>query len=327
MKGVELRQLRYFVAVAEELNFGRAAERLLIAGPSLSQQIKALEHDLGVQLFNRDRRSVALTPAGAALLPHTRALLERADDLQRRAAQISGSEPVRLGYADWLPADLAARTSAVAQLRVDAWVEPSHAQAARVTDGSLDLAVCWVRRQDLEQHGLSARLIGADRLYAVAAGGDTCDVRARDTAVLLEDDTSSWASWNLYAAQLARDTGARVLRISDGGITGPAFFDHVRRSRRPIVNSPKGQNAPLPPDLVRRPVIAPEVYWTWSLVWRRGEERAAVLAVVDALTGGVGDLGIHRPDAWLPDSDPHKQELSRISARTAPVGATDRAEP
>jgi hypothetical protein len=109
---------------------------------------------------------------------------------------------------------------------------------------------------------------------------------AKDTAVLLDDDTASWASWNLYAGQLARDTGARVMRISDGGITGPAFFDHVRRSRRPIINSPKGQVTPLPPDLVRRPVIAPQVYWTWSLVWRRGEERAAVLATVDALTEG-----------------------------------------
>ncbi|MCU1287661.1 MAG: putative LysR-family transcriptional regulator [Acidobacteriales bacterium] len=307
MSGMELRQLRYFLAVAEELNFGRAAERLLIAGPSLSQQIKALEHDLGVRLFDRDRRSVALTPAGAALLPHTRALLDRAADLRRRAGQMSGSEPVRLGYVSWLPADLTARTSAVAQLHIDAWIAPSHTQTVRVADGSLDLAVCWVRTQDLEQYGLIARLIGADRLYAVATGDDTSDVRAEDTAVLIDDDITSWASWNLYAEQLARDTGARVVRISDGGITGPAFFDHARRSRRPIVNSPKGQAMPLPPDLVRRPVSAPEVYWTWSLVWRRGEERAAVLAVVDSLTDGVGDLEIHPPDAWLPDSDPHKQ--------------------
>ena len=307
MTSVELRQLRYFVAVAEELNFGRAAERLLIAGPSLSQQIKALEHDLGVRLFDRDRRSVALTPAGAALLPHTRVLLERADDLQRRAAQMSGSEPVRLGYVSWLPADLTARTSAVAQLHVDAWIEPSHVQAARVADGSLDLAVSWIRTQDLEEYGLNARLMGADRLYAVAVGDDTSDVHAADTAVLLDDDTTSWASWNLYAGELARDTGARVVRVSDGGITGPAFFDHVRRCRRPIVNSPKGQTTPLPPDLVRRPVVAPQVYWTWSLVWRRGEERPAVLAAVDSLTDKIGDLGMRGPAAWLPDSDPHKQ--------------------
>jgi DNA-binding transcriptional LysR family regulator len=304
---VELRQLRYFLAVAEELNFGRAADKLLIAGPSLSQQIKALEHDLGVRLFDRDRRSVALTPAGAALLPHTRALLERADDLQRRAAQMSGSEPVRLGYVNWLPADLTARTATVAQLHLDAWIAPSHAQAGRVADGTLDLAVCWVRTQDLEQYGLRAGLIGADRLHAVAAGEDTSDVLAQDTVVLLDQDTASWASWNLYAGELARDTGAHAVRICDGGITGPAFFDHVRRSHRPIVNSPKGQATSLPPDLARRAVIAPQVYWTWSLVWRRGEDRAAVMAVVDALTAGVGDLGIHQPDAWLPETDPYKQ--------------------
>lgn len=308
MTRVELRQLRYFVAVAEELNFGRAAERLLIAGPSLSQQIKALERDLGVRLFDRDRRSVALTPAGAALLPHTRALLERADDLKRRAGRLSGSESVRLGYVNWLPPDLTSRTAAVARVHVDAWVAPSHTQAARVGDGSLDLAVCWVRTEDLERLGLRARLIGADRLYAVARGGDTGDVpdvAAGDTDVLIDDDITSWAAWNAYAEELAQTAGARTVRISDGAITGPAFFDHVRRCTRPVVNSPKGQTDPLPPDLVRREIVAPKVYWTWSLVWRKSEQRAGVLAAVDALCDGVGDLGIDAPDAWLPAGDPY----------------------
>ncbi|WP_433920011.1 LysR family transcriptional regulator [Streptomyces canus] len=308
MAPVELRQLRYFVAVAEELNFGRAAERLLIAGPSLSQQIKALERDLGVRLFDRDRRKVSLTQAGAALLPHTRALLDRADDLKRRAGSLTGSQSVRLGYVNWLPPDLMSRTAAVAQVHLDAWVAPSHTQAARVADGSLDLAVCWVRTEDLRRQGLRARLIGADRLYAVARGGDSNDVpdvAARDVHVLVDDDLTAWAAWNVYAEELAQATGARTVRISDGAITGPAFFDHVRHCTRPVLNSPKGQTSPLPPDLVRREITGPKVYWTWSLVWREKEERAGVLAVVDALCEGVGDLGIHAPDAWLPADDPY----------------------
>ena len=307
MTMVELRQLRYFVAVAEELNFGRAAERLLIAGPSLSQQIKALERDLGVRLFDRDRRSVALTPAGSALLPYARALLERADDLQRCAQRLAGSEPVRLGYVNWLPPDLGARTVAAAPVRVDTWVAPSHIQAARVADGSLDLAVCWVTTDDLERRGLQACLVGADRLYAVSVGDDTSDVAARATLVLLDEDTTSWASWNAYAEELARQTGARAVRIADGGITGPAFFDHVRRLKRPLINSPKGQTAPLPPDLVQRPVIAPRIYWTWSLVWRRSEVRASVLSVIDALRDDDADVGIHGRDVWLPEADPHRR--------------------
>ena len=267
-----------------------------------------------MRLFDRDRRSVALTPAGAALLPPTRALLERAEDLQRRAAQMSGSEPVRLGYTSWLPADLTARTSAVAQLRTDAWIEPSHAQAARVADGSLDLAVCWVRTQDLQQYGLSAGSSAPTASTrsppvttpAMSTPG-TLPFSSMTTAPRGHRGTSMRQSWPV--------TPAPAHRISDGGITGPAFFDHVRRSHRPIVNSPKGQTAPVPPDLVRRAVIAPEVYWTWSLVWRRDEERGAVLAVVDALTDGVGDLGIHRPDAWLPDSDPQAVGLCTSASR------------
>ena len=304
---MELRQLRYFEVVAEELHFGRAAARLLIAGPSLSQQIMALERDLGVKLFVRDRRSVALTPAGAALLPDVRVLLENAENLRCRAERLSGAEPVRIGYVNWLPTDLIARTSGVAQLHVDAWVVPSHAQAARVADGSLDLAIAWVRKTDVAQHALSARLLGADRLYAVSTGEDTTPVRARDVVVLVDDDTTSWYSWNVYAEEFARDTGAQILRINDGGITGPAFFDHVRAIGHPVVNSPKGQTITLPSDLTARPVIDPAAIWTWSLLCRENETRPAVLAAVDALTRGVTALEIHEDGIWLPMDDPYRR--------------------
>ena len=304
---MELRQLRYFVAVAEELSFGRAAQRLRIAGPSLSQQIKALERDLGVRLFDRDRRSVALTASGQALLPQTRALLEQADELRRSATGMSATEPVRLGYVNWRPADLATRASGVAQLHVDAWVMPSHTQASRVVDRSIDLAICWVQTDDLINFGLEARLIGADRLGAVAVGADMSAVPAKDVLVLLDADTATWSSWNRYAAEFARDTGARIVRIADGGITGPAFFDHVRRLRRPVINSPKGQTTPLPPDLAHRPVVHPSPYWTWSLVSRRDETRTAVRATIEALTHDIGSLGLDAESTWIPAGDPYRQ--------------------
>jgi len=102
---MELRHLRYFVAVAEELHFTRAALRLNIAQPPLSQQIRALEEELGVQLFARTRRSVALTDAGQALLPRARELLATTQALPEELQRVARGEigQLRIGFSSTLP--------------------------------------------------------------------------------------------------------------------------------------------------------------------------------------------------------------------------------
>jgi DNA-binding transcriptional LysR family regulator len=301
---VELRHLRYFAAVAEELNFTRAAERLHIAGPTLSQQIKQLEREFKVRLFDRDRRRVVLTAKGAALLPYVRDLIGQAEELRRQAAGLSTGacslEPVRIGYVNWYPADLAERAAAVAQLHVDSWVMPSHIQAARVAKGILDLAICRVEVADLERLDLAAELLGLDRLYAVGVGPDQSPVSAGRTLVLLDADGESWCSWNRFGRSYTAATGAATKDTDDGGITGPAFFEHIRRLRRPVLNSAMGHTATLPPDLVRRPIVDPAPLWPWSLVWRRDDQRAAVRALIEALTGGAACSHRPRVSEWLP---------------------------
>src|SRR4051794_10966591 len=102
---MELRQLAYFVAVADEAHFTRAAERLRIAQPAVSQQIRRLEAELGEQVFLRDRRSVRLTPAGEALLPHARAALAQVEHGRESIAALRGllTGPLAIGLVHPLP--------------------------------------------------------------------------------------------------------------------------------------------------------------------------------------------------------------------------------
>ncbi|MDS7868845.1 LysR family transcriptional regulator [Klebsiella pasteurii] len=102
---IELRHLRYFIAVAEELHFGHAAARLNISQPPLSQQIQILEQQIGARLFARTNRSVSLTDAGRQFLADSRQILTQVDDAAARAARLHQGETgeLRIGFTSSAP--------------------------------------------------------------------------------------------------------------------------------------------------------------------------------------------------------------------------------
>jgi DNA-binding transcriptional LysR family regulator len=138
---MELRQLTYFVTVAEELHFGRAAERLHIVQSAVSQQIQRLERELGAELFDRSPRHVRLTAAGERLLPEARAVLAAAD---RARAAVAPPPGLRIGTSTGLGEHLDRVLAAFAEHAPDVPVElfslPAAERLALVADGRLDAA-------------------------------------------------------------------------------------------------------------------------------------------------------------------------------------------
>ena len=304
---VELRQLSYFVAVAEELHFGRAAEQPYISGPSLSQQISNLERELGTQLLVRDRRHVDLTPAGRRFLTDAREVLASATRAFDRARKGGGDLPLRLGYVSWLPPEVAAIPDP--RIRIDEWVLPSHTQAGRVAFGSLDLAIAWVEEADIARLNLSAHLLWYETLQAVMPRAHEAthheSVPAAEITVLIDVDEASWSSWNRYTSAFAAANKASMTKINDRGIAGPAFFDHVARLRRPVLDSPKRHTAPIPPTLTRRPVRSPIPLWAWALLHRADDARPIVARATQTLIDHASALGWRTPPSepfWPPAS-------------------------
>lgn len=143
---MELRQLRYFVTVAEELHFGRAAERLHIVQRAVSQQVRRLERELGVPLLARTTRSVSLTEAGQRFLPQARAVLAAAGRAVDSVAEFRPAGAlVRLGTSEGLGDRLDVLLGAFARLAPAASLELVHAPTVqrlqRVRDGSLDATI------------------------------------------------------------------------------------------------------------------------------------------------------------------------------------------
>ena len=140
---LDLRKIRYFMAVAAELNFGRAAQQLHIAQPVLSRQIRALESELGVQLFVRDRRRTELTPAGEALYADAGPVLAGAEALRRRVGRAArGTDSFTVGFMPGLIVTGAVRalTAAHPQLRVEVLRTSWADQVEVLRDGRADVS-------------------------------------------------------------------------------------------------------------------------------------------------------------------------------------------
>lgn len=171
MVSMEFRQIELFLAVADELHFGRAALRLGMAQPPLSQQIMRLETSLGVRLFDRTSRIVTLTPAGDQLIKDGRDLLQRRSDALSRVQRAECGEigVLKIGFAassalGLLP-DIISRFREAyprIELRVREGSVHDHAQA--LLHGSLDLAIV---RGPFRHHGLIVELLVSEPILAV----------------------------------------------------------------------------------------------------------------------------------------------------------------
>jgi DNA-binding transcriptional LysR family regulator len=178
---MELRTLRYFVAVAEELHFGRAAARLHMTQPPLSRAIRQLETDVGATLLRRSAAGVTLTPAGVALLEEARTLLDQADRVRVRVAAAAGDASITVGTLSD-SSDRGATRLAAAYRRRHPGVE------VRIRETDLTDPTCGLRaglvdvaltRGPFDESGLTVRELRADPVGAVLRADDPLASRDR----------------------------------------------------------------------------------------------------------------------------------------------------
>lgn len=171
---MELRQLAYFVAVAEERNFTRAARRIPIAQPAISQQIRRLETELGEMLFVRDRRGIRLTPAGEVLLPHARAMLADAEHAREAVVALSGLLTGRLAFGfvqpltdQRLPGLLGAFHREHPGIELRLIEDETDALLAALATGELDAALIGLGRYDRPPPDAESVLIAREPVVVV----------------------------------------------------------------------------------------------------------------------------------------------------------------
>lgn len=288
---MEIQQARAFVAVAEELHFGWAAERLRLTQSALSRSVAQLERSLGSRLIDRTTRSVALTPAGEALLPHAReiiTLVDRCGDIVDEASE-GRTGRVRLGFAsastNHIVGSLAREIRhRLPGLRLELESSAlSHRGLEQILEGSLDIAL---GRWDLLPAEVSSRIIAHEELVLALPVGHRLASRSKVSLKELERD--SWIALpsgpgaalpqrlHMLAAkagfvprvtQIAPDSATSMVLVSSGfgvAMTQSSVQEHIYAPGvvfRQIAESP-------PPLPVR-------------LVWRREDPSPALAEVIE----------------------------------------------
>jgi DNA-binding transcriptional LysR family regulator len=274
---VNLQQLKHFVAVAEELHFGRAAERIGMAQPPLSQSIRRLEISLGCQLFSRTRRRVELTAPGEALLEHARDIISQVEYSRRaveRAGQ-TGLAQIRMGYtpnalSDHLPAAVRRLNALAPTLKITLLEANTPEQIEGLSTGDLDIG--FFNPPTTQIRLLEVHVVARPRLIAaipadwpLAKGDRLALVDLADTPLLLPPQSAAGAREAIIGA--FRRVGITPV------IAQEATFDYTRLKLTAagmgvsIISetaAPRGY-----PGVVQRPIadlpdhIAPDLVMAW----------------------------------------------------------------
>jgi DNA-binding transcriptional LysR family regulator len=292
---VHLRDLRYFIAVAEELHFTRAAELLHISQPSLSKQIRVLERDLGFPLLRRDRRSVALTDAGEALLPRARELLADWDRAQSDAAQRARAAAalLRVGFQTSVAGALYrlavscftnAHPGWSVELRLHPWSDPT----AGLLDDTSDVAFLWLPVPGQER--LVWQTLRTEPRHVALCPKHPLAERAELRIADLLDEPfvalppAAGALRDYWLAVEERD--GHPVRVGAQAETPDEAFEAVAAQQGVVLMSAGNAQLYSRPEITTRPVIdiSPAEL---ALAWRADDERPAVRAFCDAAQQAV----------------------------------------
>lgn len=290
----ELRGLRYFLAVADELSFGRAAVRLHMTQPGLSQGIKALERRLGMPLFERDRQGVALTAAGRVLEPKARQLLSHAEEFDRFASVLAGRHngTLALSYSRsggiGLASDLTRRfQEEYPHITVETSTGHTHSNAERIRMRAIDVGFV---RPPIAGDDLQCSVIAYDQVVvAVPAGhrvADRAGVSPADLAgerlVFFPRERSGlWES--ILAAVYGPGVQPEIGRVEPDE---PHMLAAVAQGAGiTLVTEPTAALLAVP-GVVFRPFTVP-VAVPMALAWRKDNANAALHTFVSFVHGAV----------------------------------------